>query len=212
MTWDKEKEYKNLLAQKLNSKFDYDVNTDELYQQYVDSYSKMGKRAAEDVMGQASALTGGYGNSYATTAAAQTYQQYLDKASSAVPDFYQSAVDKYILEQDQIDSKLAALSNDYEMYVQGLKDDNGVVEGSDNGEDNVENKGYFDYNDEDYKKNSREYGGSHYSTVLADLKSMKATGVSAAEVKAYLDELVGNSLITKSDYMSLYNKYRDNNL
>lgn len=73
-------------------------------------------------------------------------------------------------------------------------------------------KGYNDFNVDDYNKNSKENGGSHYSAVVSDLKKMKADGKSNKDVQAYLEELVGNSLITRSDYMSLYNKYRDGKL
>ena len=45
--------------------FQYDVNADALYQQYKDRYVELGKDAMEDTMGQAAALTGGYGSSYA---------------------------------------------------------------------------------------------------------------------------------------------------
>ena len=46
-------------------KFQYDINGDALYQQYKDRYIQQGKQAMMDTIGQASALTGGYGNSYA---------------------------------------------------------------------------------------------------------------------------------------------------
>ena len=46
-------------------KFSYDLNSDMLYQQYKDQYTLQGKLAMMDTMGQAAAMTGGYGNSYA---------------------------------------------------------------------------------------------------------------------------------------------------
>ena len=73
-------------------------------------------------------------------------------------------------------------------------------------------KTWDDYSDEELQKNNEEYGGSYYTTVLNDLKQMKAKGKSNAEVNKYLSELVANSLISRSDYLSLYNKYRDNKL
>ena len=48
--------------------FQYDVNTDPLYQMYKDQYITNGQRAMQDTMGQAATMTGGYGNSYATAA------------------------------------------------------------------------------------------------------------------------------------------------
>ena len=43
--------------------FQYDVNADALYQQVAQNYLQQGKTAMMDTMGQAAALTGGYGNS-----------------------------------------------------------------------------------------------------------------------------------------------------
>ena len=51
--------------------FSYDVNSDALYQQYANQYIQQGKMAMQDTIGQASAMTGGYGNSYAATAGNQ---------------------------------------------------------------------------------------------------------------------------------------------
>ena len=53
-------------------KFSYDLNGDALYQQYKQQYMNQGKLAMVDTMGQASAMTGGYGSSYAETVGNQT--------------------------------------------------------------------------------------------------------------------------------------------
>ena len=45
--------------------FTYDVNADAMYQQLKDQYVQGGRMAMMDTMGQAQAMTGGYGNSYA---------------------------------------------------------------------------------------------------------------------------------------------------
>lgn len=57
-------------------KFSYDLNGDALYQQYKDQYTTQGKLAMMDTMGQAAALTGGYGNSYAQGVGQQAYHCY----------------------------------------------------------------------------------------------------------------------------------------
>ena len=53
----------NEAMNKINNreKFSYDLNGDALYQQYKDQYMNLGKMAMADTMGQAAALTGGYG-------------------------------------------------------------------------------------------------------------------------------------------------------
>ncbi|MGM9628985.1 MAG: hypothetical protein ACI3V4_13015 [Faecousia sp.] len=80
----------------LNRKdFSYDINGDALYQQYKDRYTQQGKMAMMDTMGQAAAMTGGYGNSYAQIAGQQTYQNYLQGLNDKIPELYQLALDKY---------------------------------------------------------------------------------------------------------------------
>jgi hypothetical protein len=76
-------------------KFTYDLNGDALYQQYKDQYMAQGRLASADVMGQASAMTGGYGNSYAATVGNQAYQGYLQKLNDVVPELYNMAYNRY---------------------------------------------------------------------------------------------------------------------
>lgn len=75
--------------------FSYDLNGDALYQQYKDKYQTQGKQAMMDTMGNASALTGGYGSSYASTAGNQAYQQWLQQLNDVVPDLYNAAYNRY---------------------------------------------------------------------------------------------------------------------
>lgn len=76
-------------------KFTYDLNGDALYQQYKDKYIQQGRMAMQDTIGQASAMTGGYGNSYAATAGNQAYQASLQNLNDIVPQLYQMAYDQY---------------------------------------------------------------------------------------------------------------------
>ena len=99
-------------------KFSYDLNGDALYQQYKDQYVMQGKQAMMDTMGQAAAMTGGYGNSYAQTAGQQTYQGYLQQLNDRVPELYQLALDQYNREGDN-------LYNQYGMYADRENQDYG---------------------------------------------------------------------------------------
>ena len=69
-------------------KFSYDLNADALYQQYKDQYTTQGKLAMMDTMGQAQAMTGGYGNSYAQSVGQQAYQGYLQQLNDVIPELY----------------------------------------------------------------------------------------------------------------------------
>lgn len=75
--------------------FSYDVNKDALYQQYKDQYIQQGHLASMDVMGQAAAMTGGYGNSYAQSVGQQAFNQYLGQLNNVVPELYGMAYDRY---------------------------------------------------------------------------------------------------------------------
>lgn len=75
--------------------FQYNVNTDALYKQYRDRYVNMGKQAMQGAMGQAAALTGGYGSSYSQNAGQQAYDQYMTALTDKIPELYQLAMQKY---------------------------------------------------------------------------------------------------------------------
>ena len=80
----------------LNRKdFQYDLNGDALYQMYKDRYVNLGQKAMMDTMGQAAALTGGYGNSAAQMVGQQAYQNYLQGLTDKIPELYQIALDRY---------------------------------------------------------------------------------------------------------------------
>ena len=366
-------------------KFSYDLNGDALYQQYKDQYMLQGHQAMMDTMGQAAAMTGGYGNSYAQAAGQQTYQGYLQQLNDRVPELYQLALDQYNQEgqdlynqyglyadredqdygrhrdtvsdyyteldrltedarykaedeygkwshktnldygihRDKVSDHYTDLglatdefwnlyNRDYGQYSDKLNLDYGIHRdqvsdaqyaeqlayqkdrdkvsdeqwqktfdegvrqfnvsqsssggsgsgsgsggsGGDSGGtgytapdgwdtekvkafqeanglavdgiwgpktdakykevgDNipvVEDKGWFDYDEETHSSNVKENGGSYYQQALNDLKEMKKAGKSNADVSKFLQDAVGHSYISRSEYLTLYNKYRDNRL
>ncbi len=92
--------------------FSYDLADDTLFQQAKEQYQAMGKTAMADIIGQASAMTGGYGNSYATTAGAQAYNAYLQELNNSIGDYYAMAMSAYNNETDRLNSAFSALSSD----------------------------------------------------------------------------------------------------
>lgn len=94
--------------------FSYDVNSDALYQQYADQYIQQGKMAMQDAMGQAAAMTGGYGNSYASTVGNQAYQGYLQQLNDKVPELYQLALNKWQMGKDDLYDQYGLLLKEYE--------------------------------------------------------------------------------------------------
>lgn len=100
----------------LNRKaFSYDLNGDMLYQQYKDNYINQGKLAMMDTMGQAAAMTGGYGNSYAATVGNQAYQASLQNLNNIIPDLYSLALQSYNAEGDRLATNLNALGSDRQL-------------------------------------------------------------------------------------------------
>lgn len=93
-------------------KFSYDLNGDALYQQYKDRYMQQGKMAMQDTMGQAAAMTGGYGNSYAATAGNQVYQAHLEGLNDVIPELQQMAFDRYNQEGQDMLSQYGLLADD----------------------------------------------------------------------------------------------------
>ena len=94
-------------------KFSYDLNGDALYQQYKDKFINQGRLAMADTIGQASAMTGGYGSSYAVTAGNQAYQSSLQNLNDIVPQLYQMAYDRYNQEGQDMKDKFNMLGNMY---------------------------------------------------------------------------------------------------
>lgn len=91
-------------------KFSYDLNGDALYQQYKDQYTQQGKLAMMDTMGQAQAMTGGYGNSYAQAVGQQAYQGYLQQLNEVVPELYGMALDQYNQEGQDLYNQYSMLA------------------------------------------------------------------------------------------------------
>lgn len=89
--------------------FSYDFNADPLYQNYKDNYTKLGNEAAMNAAAAVSTQTGGYGNSYAATAASQANQQYLTQLNNVIPELYSAAMNKYQMETED-------LYNQFDMY------------------------------------------------------------------------------------------------
>ena len=93
----------NLLNEFMNREdFEYDVDKDQMFQQALASAMGSGKTAMQDTMGQAAALTGGYGSTYATTAGNQAYNAFIQDAYDNLPEYYNMALAAYEAEGQQM--------------------------------------------------------------------------------------------------------------
>lgn len=92
-------------------KFRYDINQDELYQQYAKQYAEKGRMAMMDTMGQAAALTGGYASTYGQAVGQQQYDAYLQQLNDVVPELYQMAYNQYQDEGDRMQQQYGMLGD-----------------------------------------------------------------------------------------------------
>lgn len=152
----------NDIIQKIQNReqFSYDLNGDALYQQYKDQYTTQGKMAMMDTMGQAQAMTGGYGNSYAQSVGQQAYQSHLQQLNDKVPELYQLALSKYQMEGDEMKdqaSLIAQMENlEYGRYRDQVSDYNTEL-------DRLQDR-YDTERDYDYSKwaDERDFGYGQY--------------------------------------------------
>lgn len=90
--------------------FSYNYVEDPTYEIYRDQYTREGNLAMRDAIGNSAALSGGYGNSYGTTAGSQAYQAYLGQLNAIVPELEQLAYQRYQDEGTDLYNQLSALS------------------------------------------------------------------------------------------------------
>ena len=107
-------------------RFSYDLNGDALYRQYKDRAVKNGRLAMMDTMGQAAAMTGGYGSSYAQSAGQQAYQKQMDGLTDQASRLYDEAREDYDrqgqADRDRYDVLRQRENSSYNQYKQQRSD------------------------------------------------------------------------------------------
>jgi hypothetical protein len=91
--------------------FSYSTEDDMLYKMYEEKYTQQGKQAMRDSMGQAAALTGGYGSSYGQAVGQQQYDAHLAQLNDILPTLYQMAYSRYQDEGNKLEKEYAMLSD-----------------------------------------------------------------------------------------------------
>ncbi len=113
-------EYAGTWADVLNQKvtnyinqdpYSYKSQNDASYQAAKDQYTKTGQQAMKDTMAQASALTGGYGNTYAQSVGQQQYNAQMDNLSQKAIEYEQQAYNRYVSDREQQLNTINALQN-----------------------------------------------------------------------------------------------------
>lgn len=121
--------YRSLAAQKLGEaegmgNFSYDFNNDPIFKSLSASYMQQARDAASNASALAAARTGGYGNSYGATAAAQQYNRALNDLYDQIPDLEQAAYNRWQNQKNDLYTQAGnyqTLAND--AYSRGLTAD-----------------------------------------------------------------------------------------
>jgi hypothetical protein len=104
-----------LLDELLNRpEFSYDLQSDPSYSAYRKQYLREGKRASEDVLGQAAAMTGGMPSSAAVTAASQAGDYYASQLSDMIPTLY---LKEFTMDRAKLDTVRDMESTDYSRWA-----------------------------------------------------------------------------------------------
>jgi hypothetical protein len=194
--WEREKEYKEAVDAYLGrDEFKFDVNEDALYNQLKDVYASQAKLAAEDATARASALTGGYGNSYAATAGSQAYTSHMEGLNEAIPSLYSAALDRYTAEGNRQLGNISLLMSDYNKYLGELPKDETTVS-------NEPKEPGASFDQAAYDRHILENGGQSYvkKFMLVDFPSLLDAKSTLDEIYALLDDLYANSFVSPEDY------------
>ena len=92
----------------------------DLYKQYREQYVQQGNKAMRDTMGNAAAMTGGYGSTYATAAGQQANDAYLSQLGDKTMDIFDRVYNQYLNEGQELYNQLGMYNNqdsiDYGRY------------------------------------------------------------------------------------------------
>ena len=115
-------ELDNIMNQIMNrEKFSYDMNGDAMYQQYADMFQNQANLGMMNAMGQAAAMTGGYGSSYGQMVGQQAFAQQMQGLNEVGMDLYGQALNQYMMEGDQLAQQYAMLAErEAQAYNRGL--------------------------------------------------------------------------------------------
>lgn len=106
--------------------FNYDPLQDANYQALAKVYNKQGQQAAQNTLGDAAALNGGYGSSYAVTASQQARNDYNQQLASQIPALQEAAYNRYLNNYNMDVTALNALrdaeDSDYGKYRDTVSD------------------------------------------------------------------------------------------
>lgn len=127
-------------------KFKYSLSSDPLYQEAREQYTGQGQMAMMNTMGQAAALTGGYGSSYSQAVGQQQYNAYLQNLNQLVPEYYDRAFNQWQAEGSELYNKYGLTKDladtEYSKYRDQMSDYWNNVDYLANQENSAYNRGF----------------------------------------------------------------------
>lgn len=127
-------------------KFKYSLSSDPLYQEAREQYTGQGQMAMMNTMGQAAALTGGYGSSYSQAVGQQQYNAYLQNLNQLVPEYYDRAFNQWQAEGSDLYNKYGLTKDladtEYSKYRDQMSDYWNNVDYLANQENSAYNRGF----------------------------------------------------------------------
>lgn len=186
---ERENAYKNLYDRE---EFSYDVNKDAMYDKLVQDYAENASKAAEDAMGRAVSLTGGYGNSYAQQVSQQTFQDYMGGLDAEADKLYDRALDRYLLQGDLLKEKYDLATD----RVQETYADYAALVGAEEVKEPEDQASPADLSEYEYEVE----GMNTAEDALTYIQSMADLGRISKEEAMYLIDNYARNLPKKADY------------
>lgn len=203
--------------------FKWDFNGDELFKSYADLYTQNGRQASMDAMGQAAALTGGYGNSYAQQVGNQAYDEYLRALYDKGLEFRDRAYEEWLNEKQDKYNQLSMLQNADQQDYGRYRDEVGDWQTDRAFEENV--RQFNESLDWDKMSTQQKYAAEWAMQILANgqmpsEEMLKAAGLSAADAQKMMAQIVAGggtggrsgALVTKGAFNNYYETNPDGSL
>lgn len=191
--------------------FTYDPNSDASYQQYKDLFTQAGRKGMEDTLGRAATLTGGYGNSYANSAAQQTFQDYMTQLTGQVPSLRSQAMNEYNAQGDALNQQYGlandAYNREYSTYMDGY---NRWLAQQQMAQDTYNTERGFDYANYQNQLNTLfSAANQENAQYTQDRQYAYQTATNMLQLgKMPSDDVLEAAGISKSDAKKIYNKYK----
>lgn len=96
------------------SEFNYDVESDPLWNSIRSQYQRNAMLGMKDTLGAAANLTGGYASSYAQAAAQQAYQNNIAQMTDIIPELQDKALDRFNANHNMALDNFSALESAYQ--------------------------------------------------------------------------------------------------